>query len=203
MTFLSELDVVNEMLATIGEVPLNSLSDGHVLAPVGQRLLATANVREQSKGWWFNRELSVMTPDTVTGFINLPLDTLRVDPQEPSLHYVQRGRRLYQPYASAAQDKYVFSQPVLVWLVRLIPFVDLPAQAQNVVSYAAQLDFMKAYDADVNKYQEVARLYKDSVLTLNAEHIRNQNANFITSNPLLSNIDSVGAPAVSRWPFIG
>lgn len=191
------------MLATIGEVPINDLNEGHVYAPVGQRMIKTANVREQSKGWWFNRELTDMQPDAVTKRIALPMDTLRVDPQEPTLNYVQRGRYLYQPYATAAVDRYQFSAPVRVWLVRLVPFEDLPAQAQSAVSFAAQMDFMKAYDADRDKYAEVKMAYRDALMVLNAEHTRNQNVNLITGNPVLSNIDNVGAYQGSRWPFIG
>ena len=199
MTFLTQLDVVNDMLATLGEAPVNEISDGHPLVPTGVRMLSTANAREQTKSWWFNKELTDLAPDN-TGTIYLPTDTLRVDPQEPSLHYVQRGRRLYKPYAPASEDKYKFSHTVRCWLVRLVPFEDLPPPAQMAFSFAAQLDFMKAYDADVNKFKEVQSQYQIALVTLNAENIRNQNTNLLKGHRLLTQLDT-GAYSPGRWPF--
>lgn len=178
MTFLSKLAVVNDMLATLGESPINDLSSGHPMAAVGVRLLDQANIREQGRSWWFNKELTQLSPDN-TGTIYIPTDTIRVDPQDESLHYVQRGRRLYKPFAPASEDKYSFTSPVICWLVRLVPFEDLPSNAQQLISYTAQLDFMKAYDADPEKFRQVQSQVRDAYTTLNAEHIRNQNANLL------------------------
>ena len=178
MTFLSKLDVINDMLAALGETPVNDLDVGHPLVGAGVRMLATANSREQAKAWWFNKELVTLTPD-IAGTIFLPEDTIRVDPTRTTLHYVQRGRRLYQPYAAASADKYTFTKPVTCWLVRLITFEDLPAPAQLLVSYSAQLDFMKSYDADEAKYNKVKELKREALLLLNTEHIRNMNPNLL------------------------
>jgi Glutamine synthetase adenylyltransferase len=178
MTFLSKLDVVNDMLASLGESPINDLSTGHPMAATGQRLLNQAGVREQSKSWWFNKELVTLSPDG-TGTIYVPTDTLRVDPQDESQAFVQRGRRLYNPFAAASVDKYVFTSPVRCWLVRLVPFEDLPAPAQNLVSFAAQMDFSKAYDGDPAKYAALKLSYTDAYTTLMADHIRNQNSNLL------------------------
>lgn len=178
MAILSQLDVINDMLATLGEVPINSLEEGHPLVPAALRILSTASAREQAKSWWFNKELTDLVPDD-TGSIYLPNDVLRVDPEQDTLNYVQRGRRLYKPFEASAVDKYKFTTKVRCWLVREVPFDDLPIPAQMVISYSAQLDFMKAYDADQQKVQQVTLLYRDATLTLNAEHTRNVGANIL------------------------
>lgn len=201
MTFLTQLDVVNDMLAALGESPLNDLNEGHPLAPIGQRMIATANAREQSKSWWFNKELVDLSPDPA-GSIYLPNDTIRVDPQEPSLHYVQRGRRLYKPYAPSLEDKFKFTAPVRCWLVRLVPFEDLPATAQIVVSFSAQLDFQKAYDADQAKFQQLVLEYRQALVTLNAEHIRSQDANLLRRKSIYEDQRRTGAMLPNRWPFV-
>jgi hypothetical protein len=181
MAFLTELDVVNECLKTLGELPLNTLDDEHDLVPVAQAALKRANMREQAKAWWFNKELTTLTPDGVTGYITLPGDTIRVDPTDETLNYVQRGARLYQPFASQATDKYKFTKPVDCWLIRLVPFEDLPPMAQNLVSISAVLDFQKDYDADQQKVSDLRADYKMAYIELNAEHIRNVNANRLRS----------------------
>lgn len=181
MSFLDELDVVNDCLKTLGELPVNDLDDDHDLIPSARKALRVANMREQAKAWWFNKELVKLTPDEVTGHITLPGDTIRVDPTDESLNYVARGRRLYQPYASAATDKYKFDRPVECWLVRLLPFDELPPTAQNLVAVAAVLDFQKDYDADRAKVDQYQTDYRNAYVALNSEHIRNVNANRLRS----------------------
>lgn len=178
MPALTTLDAVNDMLATLGELPLNSVDEGHPMVPAALRALNTASAREQAKSWWFNKELTDLVPDT-QGNIYLPNDTLRVDPQATTLNYVQRGRRLYKPFEPSANDKYYFTHRVRCWLLREIPFEELPVPAQHVVSYSAQLDFMKAYEADQNKVQQIAMSYREAMMTLNAEHTRNVGANLL------------------------
>lgn len=177
MAYLTELDVVNECLKTLGELPLNTLDDEHDLVPAARSALKRVNMREQAKAWWFNKELTKLTPDVVTGYIAVPSDTIRVDPTDESLNYVQRGDRLYQPYASAAADKYKFTAPVECWLIRQLPFEDLPATAQTLISVATVLDFQKDYDADRQRVASLQQDYQVAYMTLNAEHIRNVNAN--------------------------
>lgn len=177
MAFLTELDVVNECLKTMGELPLASLDDEHDLVPAARAALARASMREQGKAWWFNKELTKLTPDPTNGYITLPGDTIRVDPTDETLNYVQRGNRLYQPFASAAADKFKFTQSVECWLVRQLPFEDLPPMAQNLVSISAVLDFQKDFDADQQRVAALQGDYKQAYMTLNAEHIRNVNAN--------------------------
>lgn len=189
------------MLGTMGEAPLNTEDDGHPLYPQAKRLLETANVRTQARAWWFNTELTELTPDAQTGFINLPEDTIRVDPREPCLDYVQRGRRLYNPYAPATQDKYKFARPVTCWLVRALAFTDLPIPAQLAVSYAAQVDFQRAFDADPVKYQQLVAQARDSMVALNAEHIRNINANLLNTQSMASALNRIGQRYLSNGRY--
>jgi len=178
MPAMTQLDVINDMLATLGELPINSIAEEHPMVPAALRTLSTSSAREQAKSWWFNKELTDLVPDT-QGNIYLPNDTLRVDPQWSSLNYVQRGRRLYKPFETSNVDKYKFSEPVRCWLVRELPFEDLPFPAQDVISYSAQLDFMGDYDADRAKFEQATQGYRLALMTLTAEHTRNVGVNIL------------------------
>jgi hypothetical protein len=178
MAALTVLGVVNDMLATLGELPINALEEGHPMVPTALRMIGTASSMTQAKSWWFNKELTDLVPDT-SGFIYLPNDVLRVDPQASNLNYVQRGRRLYKPFETSANDKYKFKEKVRCWLVRELPFDDLPVPAQHVVSYAAQLEFMKAYEADQQKVAQVTNMYSQALMQLNADHTRNSDVNIL------------------------
>jgi len=198
---LTRLDVVNEMLATLGELPMNSLEEGHPLAPTAIRTLSIANSRIQSMKWWFNRELTDLLPD-LDGHIYLPNDTLQVDPQDQGQKYVQRGRRLYKPYEPTLEAKFKFDRKVRCWLLREVPFDDCPPSIQYLVSYAAQLDFMKAYEADAQKYQQVARDYMESLKVANAEHTRAQGVNMLARRPIFNSRTTIGAVGMEAdyWP---
>jgi hypothetical protein len=184
MPFYTELDVVNECLASASELPLNSLDDEHPLLASALASLRAANMREQAKGWWFNKELTKLNPDATSGYISIPADTIRLDPTDESLNYVQRGNKLYQPYADSATDKFKFTQPVACWLTRLLAFEDLPVTAQDFVRVSAVLDFQKDFDGDPQRKQDLKDEYKAAYITLNSEHIRNVNANRLR-NPSL------------------
>lgn len=198
---LDRLDVVNDMLACLGELPVNSLEEGHPMVPTAIRVLDIANKREQTKSWWFNRELTDLTPDS-DGFIFVPGDTLKVDPQVRTLNYVQRGRRLYKPYEPNAATKYTFTDTVRVWLVREVPFEDCPVTAQLLVSYSAQLDFMKSYEADPQKFSQVTDLYRDALRTINAEHVRAMDVNMLARRPVFNERTEIGNTGMEAdyWP---
>lgn len=177
---LTRLEVVNDMLACLGELPMNTLEEGHPLAPTALRVLSVASARVQSMKWWFNRELTDLVPD-VDGNVYVPNDTLQVDPQDASKRFVQRGRRLYKPFEPTLAAKYKFDRPVRCWLLREVPFEDCPSSIQFYISYAAQLDFMKSYEADAQKYQQVSQDYMIAMRTANAEHTRAVGANMLQS----------------------
>lgn len=190
MTILTKLDVVNDMLSGLGEAPVSTLDELHPLIASCLTKLKVANNREQSKGWWFNTELVKLSPDSGDSKIYLPTDTLKVDPTDSTLHLTQRGRRLYRlDNMSATPD--VFTAPVVVQLVRLLPFEDLPAQAQLYVSYGAQLDFHRSMDGDTTKIQLLSDAFRDARVTLMAEHIRAVDANMLKRPSTLTKLHNI------------
>lgn len=188
---ISRLDVVNEMLGGMGELPMNSLDEGHPLAPSALRVLATANRRIQSMRWWFNREMVDLFPDT-EGNIYVPNDTLQVDPIDQSKKFVLRGRRLYKPLEPTLAAKYTFTAKVRCWLLREVPFDDLPYSIQDLVSNGAQLDFMKSYEADAQKFQQITQAYVSALRTANAEHTRAMGSNMLHRRPIYNSLTEIG-----------
>lgn len=199
MPFITELDVVNECLGTMGELPVNSLDDEHPFLPAARTALRVASMREQAKGWWFNKELTTLVPDATTQNIVLPSDTIRIDPTDETLNYVQRGNRLYQPYADATFDKFKFTQSVKCWLVRQLVFTDLPPTAQDLVGVSAVLQFQGSFDADPQRKADLREEYRAAYITLNTEHIRNVNANRLRSPSLQRALGRI-AP-IRTYPF--
>lgn len=172
---LSELDVVNEMLSTLGEAPLNELDDEHPLVPAARRIIRIASYRIQAEAWWFNQEHVTLGNDPDTGEVMVPADAIRVDPKDRNWNLVQRGRRLYDPENAT----YNIRESVPAVLVRNIPFNDLPPTVQHAVSLTAQVEFNKSYDGDETKLSMLGAALNLARASMHAEHIRNVDANLL------------------------
>lgn len=174
---LSELDVVNEMLSTLGEAPLNELDDEHPLVPAARRIIRIASYRVQAEAWWFNQETITLSHDPRTGEVLLPSDAIRADPSDRSWNLIQRGRRLYDPQNAT----YNIGEKVPSVLVRNVPFDDLPPTVQHVVSLTSQVEFNKSYDGDETKLSMLGAALNLARAAMHAEHIRNVDANLLTA----------------------
>lgn len=175
MATLTELDVINDMLSTLGEAPLNALDDDHAMVAAGRLTLRRVSSREQAKKWWFNTEIATLTPDPENGSIYIPADALSVDPVQPSNEFVVRGRRLYNPNTGS----YAFTKEVECRIIRKVEFDDLPETAAAFIAATAVRDFCRAYDGDKNKMDALDRERREAYITLNSEHIRNSNTNLL------------------------
>lgn len=190
MSFLTTLDVVNAMLGTLGESPLNELDEDHPMTAAALRVLKLVNHREQSRGWWFNKERVRLVPDPVSSYIYTPEDAVRCDPVDKYSPLVQRGRRMY----NTVETTYAISDEILCDLVRLLPFEDCPPSAQSYISDACCVQFQAEYDGDQIKGATLQQAKQQSYMILNAEHIRNQRVNFLASGGVQATLAQMGAP---------
>lgn len=199
MTFYTELDVVNDMLATLGESPLNSIDEDHSLTASALRVLRVVNLAEQAKEWWFNKELITLVPDPVSKFVYTPADAISVDPVDTQQNYVQRGRRLY----NTATGSYEFDAPIRCNLVRQLPFEETPPLFQTYVSVTCQIKFQKDYDGDATKASLLQKEWQVAWATFNAEHIRCVSANLLNTSSVQQKLAGVGGRGGQHPAFIG
>lgn len=172
---LTELEVVNACLATVGELPLVELSDDHPLVAPARQEFKMARVSVGGKQWWFNTD-RVTLQTANDSFVYAPQDAVAVTPINRA-DLSLRGRRLY----NRMESTYSVRGPIQCWVIRDIPYEELPVPAQVLILHTAVLAFQKNYDADEAKTVKIERQRMDAYLTLNAEHIRQ-----IRLNPLLS-----------------
>lgn len=199
----SELDVVNDCLSTLGELPVNSLDDDHILISAATRAFRTCLLREQARQWWFNTERVELVTDT-SGFIYVPQDAIRVTPIDDCLPLMQRGRRLYDTGTTGNEAGYVLTMPSVVCkVVRMVPFDDLPPSAQVLVGVATQLRFMSAYDADSLRYRQLTTEYQEAFMTLSAEHTRNMKSNLLEKHPTIGRLRRIAGDYNSRMSTPG
>ncbi len=194
--FLTILDVVNTLLGTLGEAPLNSLDDVHPMLAAAKRVIEQVDYQEQSRGWWFNKEIVSLPTDASSGFVYTPADAIRVSPLAPCAHYVQRGRRLYDPQNAT----YTIAGPVNAFLIRKIPFEDLPPSAQSYITAACSVRFQTEFDGDQLKGAALRADNTDSYAIPFAEHQRNERANLLRNPGVASLLAQQGAQAYVGLP---
>lgn len=170
---LTELNVVNACLATLGENPLVELEEDHPLVAAARQNFRESMVTEMGRKWWFNTDYLELQQAN-DKFIYIPQDAISCVPIERD-DLTVRGRRLYNRYAGT----YEVRGPVLVYVVRDLEFSELPVPAQLLVRDRTVLSFQLNYDADETRTSKLEQAYVNSYMTLNAENIRQQNVNML------------------------
>lgn len=164
---ITELQVVNACLATLGELPLVELQDEHPLVAAARQNMLESIIAEMHRQWWFNTDYCTLTAAADTGFVYAPADAIAVKVLNRT-DLTLRGRRLYDRYNST----YELGGTYRCVVVRDLPFEDLPVTAQLLVQHATVLRFQINYDADDSKTQKQNQLYTRQYALLNAEHTR-------------------------------
>lgn len=119
-----ELAAVNDILASIGEPPVNTLEgDANADVANARRILNKINRQIQSKGWTFNIEEGItLESDVFSQLIPFTDDYLSVMSTSGTTSYVNRGGYLYDRVNRTDQ----FPGGVTVNLIRLKPFDEMP-----------------------------------------------------------------------------
>lgn len=153
VTPTTELEAVNLMLDAIGESPINSLTNSAVVDAVKARaVLSEVSRAVQQKGWHFNTEKDYeLVPTAFDHEIILPGNCLRVDTvgRDKATDVVQRGKRLYD----RRKHTYSFDKSLLVDMVILLPFEELPEAARYYIAVRAARVFQARSVGSESLYQ--------------------------------------------------
>lgn len=135
------LEAVNQIIATIGEPPVNSVEDNGVIdAVMALQALSAVNRAVQLKGWHWNTEENYPIAATYPeGELRLPRNTLKVDTSavDGDLDLVHRGARLYD----RKNHTFQIGRSVKVDIVFLLPFEELPEAARTYITVKAARRF--------------------------------------------------------------
>ena len=140
LTSLSELEAVNQILATVGETPVSTLNTpGVSVASLARTFLHDASRAVQGLGLDCNTESNYLLMPDINGFIYIPSNTLKVDPVDPSKQYVQRDipARLYDK----ENHTFIFNEPVEVDIVFFLRFEELPQAVRKYITVKAARQF--------------------------------------------------------------
>lgn len=133
---MTELEAVNQILATIGETPINSLTaSGSVDVALAVQLLHTTSRAVQAQGWHFNTEKEYTLPLDVDSKIAVPGNVLELDTSTVDSTYdvTRRGGFLYD----REDHTFIFDRALKLDITWFLPFEDIPQSARNYITVRA------------------------------------------------------------------
>lgn len=144
LTPFSTLEAVNEMLMSIGQAPVNSLSATVGDVNIAQSVLAIETRYVLLYGFAFNTDTNyVLTPDS-NQFIALPRGSLRCDPTDGCQDLVVRRHPSYgMGFWDRANQTWQMGTAVNCDVTWGYSFEDLPEAARNYIALAAARKFQK------------------------------------------------------------
>ena len=134
-----ELGAVCEMLAAIGEDPVEDLDN---LPPSGNTalfILRTVSRDFQEEGYWFNTDRDYVLTPGPDRQIHIPENILSIDGMDEDV--VERRPRLY----NRAARSYEFSAPIPCEVILHLPWDELPSVARRYVTAMATERFVDGF----------------------------------------------------------
>jgi len=170
---LTELEIINAMLASTGTAPLTTNDTQHPFYVKAGYKLSIVNHAIQSKGWWFNKTTRTLNPDA-NGEIVLPSNTMHADPVDRRDRLTIRGTRLYD----LKNATYSLNRSVELVFVDLVPIIDLPPTAGEYLTSRAVYEFYRDEDGNQPKLGEYKQARDNAWVEFKAEHLRNADVNY-------------------------
>lgn len=181
---MQTLTVVNKMLATMGERPLPTLTTPHRFLNSAKAALAAELTTQLARGWWFNTEINVLTPQADTGQIVLGGDIINFKPARCQSQYVKRGGKVYD----ASKGTYYIGGSVRASVIRTLSFEDIPDSAAAYFAACAVKNFQQDFDGDTAKGRQLDDEVQKTRIAAEADQTRYVQANLIEDNPRLQEI---------------
>lgn len=193
---VTELRVVNDCLAIMGEAPLTAITERHAFKAAARNGLARVSETIQARGWWYNMETLTVAASPVDNRISLPNDVGTVLPPYLYPHVVQRGRFMYD--LRRGTDIFPEGTTYEVRLIRILPIELVPNSVAEYIAGQTVLEFQSQYDGDQTKTRNLDKMVNgdksEGTIGLKgeakAEHIRYRRVNLIDNSERLQRVTS-------------
>ena len=143
ISLTSKLDAINSMLFGVGEAPVNTMNSGLQEAEIAAVTLETISREVQSAGWAFNTDLRYTLNRNSVNHINVPTNCVHIDTLGLKRDYdsdiVMRSQKLYD----RTKNTFEFTASVVVDMIVLLEFEDLPEIARRYITLRAGRKFQE------------------------------------------------------------
>lgn len=187
----TEPDAVNQMLMSIGQSPVNTLTVVGIKTVNIARLVLHNTSREvQGRGWNFNTDDKYPLAPTSAGTVVLPSNALSVDPCDTRLRYVERrnvesGDRCF--YDKDARS-FTISKSVDCDIVWFFEFEDLPQAARAHIAHKAGRVFQASSVASQVIHEFTKEREIETLAELDRDERRTSDSNMFAHDSLATRI---------------
>lgn len=192
LTPSTKIDAVNSLLTAVGEYPVSNLVDDIAEAQIAIQVIDEVSRELQSRGWSWNTRRKATLNNNSSNTIVVPQNVTRVDAvgsngvPDRAKRYTIRDNKLY----NMVDGTFTFTGSVLVDLVYLWDFNDLPEEARRFITLDAQQRYMiRVVGADADMAQVQAQATR-ALVALEQDEDLNADRNMLWDNPLSNYISS-------------
>lgn len=182
----TELSVVNDCLAVMGEAPVNAINEDHAFLAGALGVLNRVSSVIQARSWWYNMENLTVTANPDDGRLYLPNDVTTVLPSHSQSNLAKRGRVLYDLVRGTDVFEAGYSCTLLA--TRQLHIEDVPASVADYIAAQTVLEFQSLYDGDQTKTRNLQEVAASMRVIATSEHMRQRRVNFIDTNERLGRI---------------
>ena len=185
----SQLDAVNVCLEAIGEQPVNVIpSTGVSESTIANTIVNRISREVQNIGLHCNSESEYPFTTDIDGYINIPQNVIQIDPSDPHVDCVVRGRRLY----NRKEHTYKFTvSPIACDVVWFLPFEDLPEHVRHYIAVVAARTFQRNYLGSTNLNQITQEDEYRAKLNFQRNEDRTDDRTFLDGSPVCNILNRV------------
>lgn len=177
----TELDVVNEALASTGLAAVGSIDSKHPAFLKAHTVFNRVLQRIQNRGYWFNTSVRYLVPD-VNGEIVIPQFAAVVDVIGDAKAIITvRGTKLF----NIDERTYTIGEQQLCRIIERLAFADLPVVVREYVSARTVYEYYLEEDGAEPKLSSYASRLSIAYAMLDAEDIRHNEYNALESTHML------------------
>ncbi len=178
---ITELEVVNSVLSTAGDSPIQTLDDTYQPAFIIKTMINNVSRDLQTKKYWFNTEYEVtLSPNTQTSKITLPYNMLKFEPEDTK--YVSRGLSVYDKEARTT----IIEEEITADITLMLKFSELPQEARKYIEARCKMQYNDEYFGEDSLRQTLAQGVQEAKLELDRTHLENMDINVLSSTKATS-----------------
>ena len=173
---ITELEVVNEVLSTVGDNPVQSLDDEYQPVFTIKQMLTNISRAMQTKKYWFNTEYDVtLTSNTLIDKIILPFNILHFEPTNTK--YVARGLTVYD----REERTTTITDDITADICLMLEFDELPQVAREYIKAKCKLQYNDEYLGEPSLRPTLEKELSMAKNELDRAHMENEDINVLSS----------------------
>jgi hypothetical protein len=178
---MTEIDAVNQMLVSIGQAPVNTITNTGILDVETAKLSLDTTLREVlTRGWSFNTDEEYEIAPNGSNNILVPVNALWLDPTYTSKNYVQRDNSGTVMMYDKDDHTFTISNTVKFNIVWAFAFDVIPQPARQYIAMrAARIWQAQVVGSDI-LWQYTSAHEAEALSTLKRLEKRTKRINFVS-----------------------